>query len=66
MQENIRGIFLMDKVDKVMSFTLMIEDLSDLRARATTPREWESYHDKVIETYDELKTYLYEILRIVN
>lgn len=56
----------MDKVDKVMSFTMMIEDLSDLRARATTPDEWSNYHDKVIETYDELKAYLYEILRLIN
>lgn len=56
----------MDKVDKVINYVVMIEDLTDLRANASTPDEWSDYHDKVIETYDELKEYLYEILRLVN
>lgn len=65
MLETTRGNY-MNKVDNIINFVVMIEDLSDLRARATTPSEWESYHDKVIETYDELKSYLYETLRLVN
>ena len=65
MQEITKGNY-MNKADTIINYVVMIEDLSDLRARATTPTEWSDYHDKIIETYDELKSYLYEVLRLVN